>query len=411
MKILILCDMFPPAFGPRMGYLTKYLQQAGHQVSIITEYIEDNTFLFLSKGTDAHPLTFPSKKNKVRWSLSFLYNLFFGYKNKAFIRKADELIRRNGAYDIVLCSVYRTFPLLAALRVSKKYNIPLVADMRDILEQYPGNEFISVRFKTIDCLDKLIARTYKAHLLRQRNAVLRQANAITTVSSWHVEQMKQFNPRVKLIFNGYDPELFFPETVHTSCFNITFTGRILSLKIKDPHPLFEAIANLCKDKKIDSRTFQVQWYTDDASKEMLTPLIAHYGIQEYMSFNGYVPADAIPRILNESAILLQLTNRTSATGPKGIMTTKLFESLAVLKPLLCVRNDEGCLEQTIQEANAGISASTAQEAYDFILKNYLIWQEKGTTFSETNKDVLKKYSRKEQAGEFAKLFESIINKR
>ena len=43
-KLLIICDMFPPAFAPRMGYLCKYLTRMGWEVTVVTEYIEDNTF-------------------------------------------------------------------------------------------------------------------------------------------------------------------------------------------------------------------------------------------------------------------------------------------------------------------------------------------------------------------------------
>ena len=47
-KLLIICDMFPPAFAPRMGYLCKYLTRMGWEVTVVTEYIEDNTFEFLT---------------------------------------------------------------------------------------------------------------------------------------------------------------------------------------------------------------------------------------------------------------------------------------------------------------------------------------------------------------------------
>lgn len=47
-KLLIICDMFPPAFAPRMGYLCKYLTHMGWEVTVVTEYIEDNTFEFLT---------------------------------------------------------------------------------------------------------------------------------------------------------------------------------------------------------------------------------------------------------------------------------------------------------------------------------------------------------------------------
>ena len=72
-----------------------------------------------------------------------------------------------------------------------------------------------------------------------------------------------------------------------------------------------------------------------------------YPVARYMDFFDYVPASEIPGVLNRSSILLQLANTFASDGPKGFMTTKLFESMAVGKPLLCVKSDESCLEATI----------------------------------------------------------------
>ena len=44
MKLLLICDLFPPAFGPRMGYLCKYLQQTNWHPTVLTEQISDQTF-------------------------------------------------------------------------------------------------------------------------------------------------------------------------------------------------------------------------------------------------------------------------------------------------------------------------------------------------------------------------------
>ena len=38
-KLLIICDMFPPAFAPRMGYLCKYLTRMGWEVTVVRQYI------------------------------------------------------------------------------------------------------------------------------------------------------------------------------------------------------------------------------------------------------------------------------------------------------------------------------------------------------------------------------------
>ena len=72
-----------------------------------------------------------------------------------------------------------------------------------------------------------------------------------------------------------------------------------------------------------------------------------YPVARYMDFFDYVPASEIPGVLNHSSILLQLANTFASNGPKGFMTTKLFESMAV-EPLLCVKSDESYLEETIR---------------------------------------------------------------
>ena len=91
---------------------------------------------------------------------------------------------------------------------------------------------------------------------------------------------------------------------------------------------------------------------DKYSKEVLSKLAENYQISDYMDYFEYVPAAQIPEILNHSSILLQLANKMSESGPKGIMTTKLFEALAVEKPILCVRSDEAYLEETINKTHS-----------------------------------------------------------
>ena len=52
-KVLIICDLFPPAFGPRMGYLCKYLRNYGWEPVILTEMVEENTFTLLAMQCEA----------------------------------------------------------------------------------------------------------------------------------------------------------------------------------------------------------------------------------------------------------------------------------------------------------------------------------------------------------------------
>lgn len=75
MKILILCDMFPPAFAPRMGYLCKYLKRAGWTPYVVTEQINENMFAFLADGISVSYVNYYHFKNpvlnKLEWIITF----------------------------------------------------------------------------------------------------------------------------------------------------------------------------------------------------------------------------------------------------------------------------------------------------------------------------------------------------
>ena len=62
-KVLIICDLFPPAFGPRMGYLCKYLRNYGWEPVILTEMVEENTFTFLASQCEAEYINYYTAKS------------------------------------------------------------------------------------------------------------------------------------------------------------------------------------------------------------------------------------------------------------------------------------------------------------------------------------------------------------
>ena len=408
MKILILCDLFPPAFGPRMGYLCKYLHLNGWHPFVITEDVEEDTFSYLAKylqeqKVEVTRIRYYSKNGwtgKIAWGWAFLRDMLFGYKDARMYREAMK-VAKNHHFDIVLCSTYRTFPLRAAERFAQKKRIPILVDLRDIIEQYTGFEFITHPLPKIGGLDKWIASIFRKRNLTIRNNILQKAAAVTTVSPWHVSTLKAYNANTHLIYNGYDPEIFYPVDVKADKFYITYTGRLLSTAMRDPDLLFQAVNQLSKEGLIDPDTFQIRWFTDEKSEKTITrAAIIYPGINTYMGYYSYIPASEIPKTLHESAILLLLTNLSSTNGPQGVMTTKLFESLAVGRPILCVRGDEGCLEEVINQTRSGLSAHNADEAYHFIKNHYLRWKAGHPYEDASDKTEIKKYSRETQARQF-----------
>lgn len=413
-KVLIICDLFPPAFGPRMGYLCKYLRNYKWEPVVLTEAVEENTFTFLANKCEVTYVNYYTFKGhftrKLQWISTLLLDFCFGYKDARIYKEAEKLVKQN-KFDLVLCSSFRTFPLPAACKIAQKHQLPLVVDLRDIIEQYSENEFISHSLPSFLGLNKLFVSVFKRKNQRERNRVLRLANFVTTISPWHVNILKQYNPNIELIYNGFDSELFYPEQRKTDQFIITYTGRLLSTAMRDPRLLLEALRILSEEKVLDVKDFQVYWYVDDASWKIIAEEAGKQNILPYMNFKGYVPALNIPSILNNSSILLLLTNRATDSGPKGIMTTKFFEALAVEKPILCVRSDESYLSEAIKETNSGLAATNVNEVCDFIRFHYNEWKNKGYTSVNINHAQIKKFSRKEQAKQFINLFNRLLNEK
>ena len=408
--VLCLCDSFPPAFNPRMGYLCKYLPEFGWKPIVLTEYSPQNIYANLHENQEVTRINYYWSKNKIWKRLKYVFvffaDYFFNYKDFIFTRKAKKIIK-NQQIDIILVTTFRTFPALSAKRLSKKFNIPLVVDLRDIFEQSSHNELISKRISNSVFINNLIANMIRRKLIRQRNQILKQADAVTTVSEWHVKTLSKYNPNATLIYNGFDADLFFHQTIKNEVFTITFTGRVQSVELKDPSLIFEAISHLSKEKKVDMAKIRLQFYLiDEQSKEIICGLAQKYHVADFVDVFDTVPSTEIPKILNNSSILLVLANSSiGENAPKGIMGTKIFEYLAVEKPILCVRNDEDCLEKTIKSANAGLAASDAEAVKAFIVEKFTQWQKNGYTQQSVNKEFIQQFSRKRQAGQFADLLQ------
>jgi glycosyltransferase involved in cell wall biosynthesis len=412
-NVLVLCDAFPPAMAPRMGYICKYLPHAGWRPTVITEEMPLRVFEFLKGETEVHYIRYRLFGDGLRAKTNRLWvvltDLLFGVKDRRMYREAMRIVE-NRCFEVVFCSSFRVFPLPAALRVAHHLRLPLIVDIRDIIEQCADNEFIDVKLPRLLGLEKVLVFAYRRLLLSKRNRVLRAANYITTVSTWHVEVLKRYNPAVELIYNGFDPEMFYPAPVANSRFCIAYTGRMFNIALRDPSLLFEAVRRLANEKLITPQTFRIQWFTDEESRLVVCEAAQAFDIMDYMDFYGYAPAAEVPAILNKSAVLLILTNKSGDGGPNGIMTTKFFEAIAVERPILSVRGDEGCLEAVINNLRAGLSAHNANEVYDFLLSLYNQWLATGYTTVASDREAIQLFSRKSQALRFAELFMLVHSK-
>ena len=361
LNILILADPFGrPSFAPRLRYLCNYLAQQGHQIVVYTEQFQEfdfpHSYPIIEKPIAYH--------NTWQWAWQSLWSLLFDWRNRQFSQWVSQQVEDQN-FDLVFCTTFSTFPLRAANDIARQKHIPLITDIRDLDEQIPGAQYQSHR----QWWARPFSRWYKQVNIRRRNRVLRTADAITTISPWHVDFVRQFNPNVHLIYNGYDPLQFYAKDITSDIFRIAYIGKIYA--------------------------FQSTALVEQAIRELNIPDIElHWHTPNHQP----IPLNQVGAELQKSSIALVLTNPNA----KGMMTTKFFEALGCEKPVLCTPSDNGLLAETIRHTNAGIASSDIDEIKAFILKKYHEWQQNGFTRQAViNKEP---FSRQQQAQQFEQLF-------
>jgi glycosyltransferase involved in cell wall biosynthesis len=290
--------------------------------------------------------------------------------------------------------------------LAKKFNAPLFSDLRDIFEQTPDNSFMA--WKSNNFIDKLIIDFYRKINIKRRNKVLKKSTCVTSVSNWHVQFLKQFNPSTHLIYNGFDENLFIPQIQKTDKFFISYFGEIYYEKLRNPNILCAALKNLEKNEKITLENCCVKWFVGEKSKYIIQKVAKKHNVEDFMSYEKQVENEQYVLELNKNSVLLVLCNSASEKKYSGIMTTKFFDYIGVNLPILCTPNNNDELAGTINEIGCGLASSDVVEVENFIMEKYAEWQKNGFTKGTILVENREKFSRKNGAEILEKLFLEVL---
>lgn len=402
-RLLILCDPYgKPSFGPRVRYLSDYLCRQGWTIEVYTEAWDRLCFehaypieeIALYRGERG------SRLYQLDWMVKSAWSLLTDWKNRAFCRKVKKRIA-DKQYDAVFCTTFSTFPLPAALSIAQERQIPLICDLRDIDEQVGGAQYQHHR----QWWARPFRQAYRDSNIHRRNRVLRNANAITTVSPWHVDFLKQFNPYVALIYNGYNPTIHYFEAIPSDRFTISYMGRLYGATSQDPSLLMEALGTIASEMP----ELELLIHTDPQGQQRFKQMAQAYGITHICRISGYVDIDTIPQLYRESSICVVLSNKATDDGPKGMMTTKFFEIVGTEKPLLLVRSDEAHLAQAVEQTNAGLAAVSTDEVIAFIREKYQEWKQNGYTHQPVRREVVRLFNRETESAQFEEILTGLLS--
>lgn len=402
-RLLILCDGFcAPGYGQRMAQLCKHLTQRGWEITVMTEQIEGETYVVPDCQFYSMPYYQGGKRRK---KAAWLSDKLFDRKDSMFHRFVRRQIR-DKQYDIILCSTFNEFPLRTARLIAKETGLPLMVDLRDIIEQW-GTDSYMVHHLGMGKAGQFITRCYQRRMIRKRNKTLRKARMLTTVSDWHSDWLAEINEYICVIYNGYDEEVFYKTEERQPDFIISYIGRIYDLTFRNPLYLLQAVAALLKEGKIDKERFRLVFHIEKEMCEPLRRMAEESGVNDICNVGDYIPREEAQTLLRKSAISVVLVQEETEHSSHGIMTTKFFEAVGCEKPIICTPATRGCLANTIRHSQAGIASHNVEELKAFIMEKYREWEEKG--YTQQTARYKERYSRQEQASEFEEIMLSITD--
>lgn len=255
---------------------------------------------------------------------------------KPSVRYLVKWLRENPVDAVVSTGPPHSMHLIA-LGVKKKLNIPWLADFRDPWTQ--------IDFYDQLMLTKCADRKHK----RLEKQVLTHADKVVTVSpNWAKDLKSLYEREIEVLTNGFDPEDFInlPE-FNYDAFNITHLGSLNA--DRNPLELWKVLGELVKEDVFFKKNLRIRLIgkTDISVMETLEK----NGLTTFVEKTDYLAHDKALALAAQSAILLLPINNTP--NLMGITPGKLFEYLALKRPILVTGPKEGDTAKIVAKTNSG----------------------------------------------------------
>jgi len=280
---------------------------------------------------------------------------------------------------------------LIAKGIKRKTGIKWLADFRD-------------PWTNIDYYDKLMLTGWadKKHRKLEKS-VFEQADEVVTVSwSWAEEFFRITGRMPEVVTNGYDPLDFKGDVKYEQgdILNLTHIGSMN--KDRNPHTLWQAIADLIEKGRIDPLKIRIKFIgpTDVSVFEELKNI----NLSDIFEYVGNLPhKEVIDHIIKSDVLLLPLNDTPNI---KGVIPGKLYEYLASRRPILCIGMVDGDSAKIIRESEAGsiFDFKDLQGIQTYLLDSIMKISAGGL---ESNTNIPEKYSRQHLAGEMCKILDGI----
>ena len=309
----------------------------------------------------------------------------------AYWKAAREL--KYQKYDLIFSTSPTPCAHIIALKLKKKFEIPWVADYRDLWTLNPEYPFLknSKNFKRESQTEKIIA-----HLC---NAQIHVTNGnLNNIHNYFNLDTKY----LKLIYNGYDPstQVVPIEKKEKDYLRFVYTGTFYGAR--NPIPILNAISEIVKIKPeiSDSIRFQFIGKSDIDIDTKATNL----EITNIISHTDNLLRSEIDNIYQKTDVSVLII----PCGQNYILTSKIFDYLQIKKPILAIIPD-GEAKEILQKSNLGYFAdpNSPEDIKEQILNLYQLWKTDQLQV-KPNIEYIQQFHRRKLTKQLASVFNSVV---
>lgn len=324
--------------GGRHHWFGKYLLKKGYNVKIFcASTIHNSDFEVDLKGkeyitdiSDGIEYVFIKTPKYIGNGKARIKNMAAFYRGLFPVSR--EIAAKDGKPDVILASSVHPLTLVAGIKVTKKFNIPCVCEIRDL---WPESLIEIGMLKRSSMISKALYKGEAWIYKKADGLIFTMPGGRDYLIEHGLDKTVDIN-RVYNINNGIDLEDFNlkkneiildDDDLKDDCFRVVYTGSVRSANhVED---LLKA-AEICSSKGVADIKFLI--YGDGDQKEILEKTAAEKRINNIV-FKGRVEKKYIPYILSRGSLNI-VTGEDSNLGRYGISWNKLFEYMASGKPIL-----------------------------------------------------------------------------
>lgn len=321
------------------------------------------------------------------------------WANSAY--KVAKEVLQHEQIDLIFSSSPPQTNHLVASKLSRKFKIPWVADLRDPWSDVFWVAKHKARLPLISLIDKKI----------EKQTLSKASQLVSVTPSWVQRYQERIGVETSLIYNGYEPSMFEgvedEESNRTdskgsdSEFHIVYSGSMSYHQ--RPTVFFEAINEIVSSKQSPAKLI-ITFIGNYAP--FLSNMVAEYALESTVEFVPFGSMQTAVSYMKQADMLL--INGVQGEDD-GVIPSKLFDYFGARKPILGF-DLSGNAELLLHESGQGYSFHVSKDSPSHVASTILnvMKGEKPMSKGEFDPTI---YSREAQTQQLAQIFDDVWSRR